>query len=103
MNLKRKLEVGSEKWIEEKAEELAEIFRNPERAELYKAVINTEYFIRQLVKEIQPQKPDEEKVKKLMEKWADKFDAFIYNNPGLIIDVDWIKQMLQEYENLRGK
>jgi len=38
-----------EKVIEEKAMELAEIFRNPKRAELYKAVVNTEAFIRSLI------------------------------------------------------
>lgn len=39
-------------YINEKAKELAEIFRNPERAELYKAVVNTEHFVLSVINDV---------------------------------------------------
>lgn len=37
-----------------------------------------------------------EVTEEFVEKWADKFEGFIYQNPGLIIDIDLLKQMLKE-------
>lgn len=56
----------TEKVIEKKAMELAEIFRNPKRAVLHTAIINTEYFIRSLVEELEGWRSNlEERLSKL--------------------------------------
>ena len=48
-----------EEFIQRKARELAELFRDPNRVKLHKAIINTEYFIRSIIQEIQKSKEEE--------------------------------------------
>jgi len=80
-----------EEWIKEKAGDFVVRFARCIYGTQLEVVKD---FIRSLLKEAPTGKPKVSR--EFVEKWADKFDAFVQKNPGLIIDIDWLQQMFEE-------